>query len=138
VTEEVPAPSRLSIQRLLQEWGCDPFERTVWPDLEGPITREEVALAIAHDDLSLGQVPADQTEVLDRAFHVQRVAWLVINGWNDSISVDVGIPCMGYSPDWPILDGNHRFAAAVYRDDESILANVDGQVDWIAKLSVAA
>lgn len=35
---------------------------------------------------------------------------------------------------WPVQDGNHRVAAAIYRGDEEILAVVDGSVAYAMEL----
>ncbi len=112
---------RLSIPALLEEWDINPFSRTVWFDITSPITREEVASALE------GTLPSDPA----RASHVQRVAAFVADGWSDPINVDLGVPMVNFVPEWPILDGNHRFMAAVYRGDAAIAADVSGQVDWI-------
>lgn len=128
----------LSVAKLLAEWCIDPYTQVVWDGIETPITREEVAAAIAAG--VGGDVPSDltPTEGLTRAFHVQRVAWFVIHGWSNPIEVDLGVPVMGFYPTWPILDGNHRFAAAVYRGDEAILARVAGQMSWIETFVVGS
>lgn len=67
--------------------------------------------------------------------HAGRIAFLVLNPAEDCISLDVGIPVLGYpGPNWKIVDGNHRFAAAVYRGDESISAEISGQLSWAREL----
>lgn len=123
-------PVRLSIARLLAEWG-GPFEHPVW-DLDEPITREEVGAAIMDGAyLKANQPYEDVHEYASRDYHIQRVAYLAINGWADHIVVDLGIPAFGLHVTWPIQDGNHRFAAAIFRGDKSIFASVGGQTDWI-------
>lgn len=69
---------------------------------------------------------------------IVRIAYLVEHGWPPAqedphpITVDVGL--WGYVPDWPILDGNHRVAAAVIRGDEFIDVAVQG--DWYLAVSL--
>jgi len=41
---------------------------------------------------------------------------------------------MGCHVDWLVVDGNHRFAAAIYRGDEWILADVAGELDYAFEL----
>lgn len=66
--------------------------------------------------------------------HAGRIAFLVKNGWRDAIEIDVGIPSMGCYVDWPVLDGNHRLAAASLRRDDQILAIVAGDLDYALDL----
>ncbi len=94
----------------LEPWS--PFENVVWwMDLEAPITREEVAEAVASGDFK--EVPdwsPDTTdETAKRKDHVARVAYLVVHGWKDAIEFDA------WPEGWCIYDGNHRLAAAFYR-----------------------
>lgn len=65
-----------------------------------------------------------------RRYHINRIAYLVVHGWTDSIEVDVGVPFLGYNPDWIIIDGNHRFAASLYRGDETIKALLGGDINY--------
>jgi len=69
-----------------------------------------------------------------RYLHVQRVAYLVVHGWRDAIDLDVGVPFMGCYVDWIIQDGNHRLAAAIFRNDLYIEALVGGQLSYAAEL----
>jgi len=121
-------PTTISITKL-REW-CDPFEGVCWADiLDGPITREEVQEAI--DQGRLRGDPADgysEGEYLSftRQDHIERVAYFVVHRDPKPIDLDVGIPDMGCYVDWPVQDGNHRFAAAIFRGDETIEAWVMG------------
>ena len=76
--------------------------------------------------------PKDEPKdfIKQRKHHIQRIAWFVKNGWHNPIDIDVGIPgrChVGHL----ITDGNHRAAAAIFRDETTILANVSGEVNEI-------
>jgi len=66
--------------------------------------------------------------------HAGRIAFLVENGWGDSIEVDVGVPAMRCYVDWPVLDGNHRLAAAHMRGDDEISAMVGGDLNYALEL----
>jgi hypothetical protein len=70
----------------------------------------------------------------ERQHHIRRVAYLVINGWHDPIDIDVGVPSLGCCVGWPIQDGNHRFYAAIIREDPFILAIISGELDYAEKV----
>lgn len=63
--------------------------------------------------------------------HAARIAWLVKFGWDDDpIELDFGIPSLGHC--WyPLLDGHHRLAAAILRNDEWIMASCSGDTKEI-------
>ena len=103
---------------------CDPFKGCCWPGLDRPITIEEVAEAMKHS-----VEPKSR-----RQEHVAAISQYVINGWDDPIAIDVGVPSMGCCPAWLIQDGNHRFAAAIVRGDDTITVNASGVVDLIDAL----
>ena len=64
--------------------------------------------------------------------HAARIAWLVEFGWSDPIELDFGIPSLGHC--WyPLLDGHHRLAAAIFRHDNWIMANCSGDVEEIER-----
>jgi hypothetical protein len=102
----------------------------LWPpfsDLDscwGRPTRSQITKAIREDKASL------TSEVL-----AEKVAWFVINGWQEPIQVDVGIPHMRFRPAKIVTDGNHRLAAAVYRKDRYIPAVVSGETSVIESLT---
>ncbi|KGM36201.1 hypothetical protein P409_00490 [Inquilinus limosus MP06] len=58
----------------------------------------------------------------------------MVNGWHQPIHVDVGVPSLGFTPRWPIEDGNHRLYAAKLRGDTHILVTISGSVDLAAEL----
>lgn len=66
--------------------------------------------------------------------HTERIVNFILFGFNDPISIDVGIPFIGYCPDWMIADGNHRLAAAIYTKTPFILAEIAGDVEYAEKL----
>jgi len=66
--------------------------------------------------------------------HAARIAWLVKFGWNCPIEIDFGIPSLGHC--WyPLIDGHHRFAAAIFKFDNWIMANCSGDVKEIEHYS---
>lgn len=66
--------------------------------------------------------------------HIARIAYLARTGWSEPIDLDVGIPEMSCWVDWPITDGNHRFAAAIVRGDQHILSSIAGSCSYIREL----
>lgn len=70
----------------------------------------------------------------DPELHAMRVAWLYHHGWEDVISLDVGIPSLGFTPEWIIGDGNHRLYAAILREDDEIHCSASGQIDYAEKI----
>lgn len=108
---------------------CNPFRSTPW-------TRR-VTRAMVAKQLEAGNFyarPLDGNPDVAPELHAGRIAYFVKHGWKDAIGIDVGVPSMGCHVRWPVQDGNHRLAAAIYRDDKSILADVDGSVNYAAEL----
>lgn len=122
----------LSVAKLQER--CDPFAGCCWCGLDRPITVRDVYAAIRDDNLAPPVNAAFGKDNDDRERHVARVAWFVVHGWDEPLGVDVGVPSLGCCPAWPVIDGNHRWAAAIYRDDRTVRAKVDGAVDEIEKL----
>ena len=117
---------------------CNPFEAVCWHgDLDRPITMDEVAEAVVAVALCAPaeeeHLPATQTA---RATHVARIAWFVVHGWNDPVSIDVGVPALGHHTGWMVDDGNHRLAAALFRGDTSISAEISGQLSYAVELGL--
>lgn len=108
---------------------ADPFENSVWGI--DSITRAEVTTAIRIGALLAPNWPGGYLRT--RQEHIGRVAWLVQCGRPGfdayPIEVDVGIPGFTNQFLWPIEDGNHRFAASIYRNDPYIAAHVAGEIN---------
>jgi hypothetical protein len=103
---------------------ADPYQTPPWRGLHA-LTRAMIRDAIATRTFE----PLPVGSQGDVARHVARIAWLVENGWADPIQIDVGCPSFpGWRPFWPITDGNHRFAAALYREDATIALEWGGEV----------
>ena len=109
---------------------CDPF---INPWAGEPFTQADVRAAIEqgrlrHVCFTTARKPWDTQA------HIERIAYLVVHGWHGPINVDVGIPSMGFSVDWPVQDGNHRLAAAIYLGAPVIEASVSGDLDYAQQL----
>ena len=65
----------------------------------------------------------------DEHYHAKRVAYLVLNP--SPVPIDLEIPALGigYYPEYPVVDGNHRLAAAIYRRDRWIAIRYGGGMD---------
>jgi hypothetical protein len=109
---------------------CNPFECYPWGgtgrisfrDVESALIslREEASLPVSWDAPVWMQA--------------QRIAWLVKHGWSDPIDIDVAVPSLGCHVPWPVLDGNHRLAAAIFLGHKEILADVSGSLDFAEEL----
>ncbi len=115
---------------------CNPFR--AWVD--AAISHEEIALAIAERRLdhrcfdTLG-MKADDPDF--RRYHVERIAWLVVNPDEMPICIEVGAPSLGCYPpggDLSLVDGNHRLCAAAFRGDMRILVSYGGECDMMPLL----
>jgi hypothetical protein len=126
----------ISIPKLLREWDCDPFEQIVWSEIDRPVTREEVGAAIQQGRLDATPYHgSDASNKLrpTRTYHIQRIAFLVVHGWTDPVEMDLGCPSLGGYVSWPIQDGNHRFAAAIFQNHTQIRASLGGETRWIRR-----
>jgi hypothetical protein len=85
--------------------------------------------ALAEESYSHGKDYGDKSTL----WHARRIAWLVRNGWDAPIDLDVGIPSMGYFP-YILIDGHHRLCAAIVSGDSEIKAQVSGSIDYAFEL----
>lgn len=109
---------------------ADPLRSPPWQHARG-LTRALVADALSENDL--WPMPVEPDAPL--CVHVARIAWFVARGWDDPIQVDLGCPSLpGWRDVWPITDGNHRLAAAAYRDDPEILLEWGGEVAYARRI----
>ena len=102
----------VSVKKLL-DWACSPFESNPWSG-EAPISIEEIANAIESKKFSKRPYNAYSEKEVPRAYHVGRVAYLVVHGWDDPIDIDVGNPSIGYHTSNVVCDGWHRLAASAF------------------------
>ncbi len=118
----------------LEPW--NPFESCVWVGISKPIRKEEVSVALECMTLRSEPIPDWNfiSPAASRDEHVKRVAFFVINKDNNPIQIDVGVPELGCHVSWIIIDGNHRLAAAFYRNDLEIEADVSGSLNKINEM----
>lgn len=113
--------SLVRIAQRLNPYGANPF----------------TVLEVTHEADAYAGVP-HQAKYLpfplrDEAYHMGRIAWLIDNGWEDPIVIDwVWRSLTPFRPS--ILDGHHRFCAAVLTGDRSILVNYSGPINLIHEL----
>lgn len=105
--------TQVSIKKLLSVCGS-PFDIPLWRGLRDPLELHEVREAVEAGQLnSPGNMGESSSEHHSRAWHIQRVAWFVVHGWDEPIVIDPeGL--------WPVIDGNHRLSAAIARGDTDI------------------
>jgi hypothetical protein len=125
---------------------ANPFEETAWVDLSNHLTLKEVDQVLVKGQEKLWPPFCFNdwvglSSLAIRRRHLQKVAWFVKHGFQAPISLDVGIPSMGYCPSWLIDDGNHRFTAAAYRrltlkEDPILPCHIGGSLDHFKKMNL--
>ena len=68
-----------------------------------------------------------------RERHIQRIAFLVVYPNLEPIDIYIFLEICNSDFPWVIEDGNHRVAAALYRGDRFIKANIIGTDDLIRR-----
>jgi hypothetical protein len=107
----------------------NPFRRPIWYGCETPIRKLEVTKAII--EKRFNRIPyrspySTNNKYFSRQEHIERIAWLVVHPHSRPIKMDVdNLPRDGY-----IEDGYHRLAAAYYRGDKTILADISGDCEY--------
>lgn len=132
VSDSMQQPLKISFEKFFNVFDVNPFETNPWMD-DVPITYDEILDAIVSDRL---QTEPDSEKLNSRSYHIERVAFMVVNKQDRPIDIDVGIQCLNYFPSMPVEDGFHRIAAAMYNDETTIMANYSGQCDWANQFSV--
>lgn len=123
-----PVVRSIPLQKLLLAVGS-PFDVPIWRGLYDPITHDEIDDAIAEGLLN-EPIFASESQPYPREWHIERIAWFVENGWSQPIELDLNAL-------WPVVDGNHRFAAAIHRGDSTLrfcLASDEGLPAWAQEL----
>lgn len=115
----VPAAA---LQRL-----CDPFSGAAWGI--GRFGAGDVLRAVP---VAQPYEPAQGRWARSR--HLGRVRWLLAHGWDHPIEIDVGAPELGCTVAWPVVDGNHRFAAALLAGDAEIAVAASGSLRYLREL----
>nr|WP_250807768.1 hypothetical protein [Neorhizobium tomejilense] len=102
---------------------CNPLRDPPWYDGQG-ITAEGVGAALREGRFELRQYSLDRLGPdWTVAQHEERIAWLVQNPQTDPIEIEFSHP--NYET-FSIDDGNHRLAAAIYRQDAAIAVQLGG------------
>lgn len=126
---------------------CSPFEGC-WPQLSRPLrvaevlTELESGRARLHAPFEFHLAQGADDERAWRRLHAQKVAWFALNGFQHPLEIDVGVPALGCHVGYPVIDGNHRYAAAIVRrevlgEDPWLPASVSGQVSYMKELGLA-
>lgn len=133
---QIPVPT-------LEKLGS-PFENDVWDC--GIVSKQMVQDAIENNALldhqawAMLHLPTEERgltatlEAITPEHHASRIAFLMKAGWTDPMEIDVGIPSMGCYPNWMWGDGNHRLAAAIMLELQTIDAEVAGDLDYATEL----
>lgn len=119
----------ISLDRLREHF-C-PVDTPPW-DCSGEVTLDLVRECFENEVFVKHPVGGDEGQ--EARTHAGRIAWLAKTGWTDTIELDVGIPGITPIGTWPVLDGNHRLYAAIFREDLSIEASVSGSIDFAEEL----
>jgi hypothetical protein len=124
---------------------CNPFVGC-WTELDTPLTTADVQRALRARHLTLGEPygtsdPTSMSPAAARRLHARKVAWFVRYGFQEPLQLDVGVPEVGCSVRHVIQDGNHRFAAAVYRhwrmsEDPWLPMQVSGSINCAKDLGL--
>lgn len=101
-----------------------------------PVTMEMIENALEYNDFINKPIPMFEENQWNIAYnHAKRIAYLVRHGWHDAVSLDVGCPSFpGWRPFANLDDGNHRYAAALYREDKTIKISLGGEVKFMKEL----
>jgi hypothetical protein len=111
----------------------DPVEQMIWDCPR--FTHQDVLDVAEGDEIDAPYDEDVQNMVVGQSsYHIARIAYLLRYGWDESGNDDHtpilevpfgGIPRLGH----PLLDGNHRLAAAIIRGDQFFTVSVDGDLD---------
>lgn len=132
-TDSLPEGCYRVPMSILLDYIGDPFELMVW---DCPVfTREDVLAVSEGDEVATPYNDDIQDLVIGQdSYHIGRIAYLLRHGWDES-GADLRTPVLEFSLSndpyrtHPLLDGNHRFAAAVLRGDAFFTVYVDGDLD---------
>ena len=109
---------------------CDPTLDDPWSC--GRISKDDVLDCIEFGE-TISKMPDYDSELFDSyEYNVARIAHFLQSGWSEleddtePITVDIGLA--GYVPNYLIVDGNHRVAAAKLRGDKHIRVEIIGDM----------
>jgi len=127
------------VKKLADPFGC-------WMELKSPITHKEVLYCLKNNQEQLTETPLALDAMMDskgafdvdeaRQKHIQKIAYLVKNGFDNPIDIDVGVPSMNCYVSHMIEDGNHRLAAAIIRKDKTIKCSITGEGEYAIELGL--
>lgn len=107
------------------------FEIPIWNKCKNNlITRKQVQEAIRKKNFCNYPPGPDAT----RSEHARRVALLVVCLDLTPIELDIGVPELGCENSYWVQDGHHRLAAAFFRGDQFIEANISGSCNYAHEL----
>lgn len=71
--------------------------------------------------------------------HIAKIAWFIKYGFNNPIELDVGIPEMCCHVDYIVVDGNHRLASSIYKEEVQgtmtlVPCSINGSLDYAEEL----
>ena len=104
----------------------DPSVNPPWNGMNfdySPITWDEVELSTLVCEPIKGETDLRLSQMNNREDHAGRIRWFIEYGWDEPIRISLT------SYIWPIIDGNHRLAAAFFQDHKTIKAIVTGEND---------
>lgn len=114
----------VSLKKLIKI--VNPLADPPWKEIIEPISFQEIEQAQEANIIS----EYNPFKPESREQHIAKIAFFVKNGWNDDPITIV------FNQDlYPIYDGNHRLCAAIYRNDDFICANVEGNIKFIKQIS---
>lgn len=93
-----------------------PLDYSPWTGVDF-IDNSEIKLAIDEERL-LAPTNVPYMKVCTKQQHIERIAYLVVHEDKKPITV-----FKKRMINWPVKDGNHRLAAAIYRKDKIIKVN---------------
>lgn len=108
----------------------NPLANPPWEELQGQtITSNEIKNWIDENKMTRPKKRYQAKNPETKEQHINRIAWYVSKGWGQST-----ITLSFHNNHWPIHDGNHRLAAAIYRNEEFIAANWEGSRDKLREV----
>jgi hypothetical protein len=121
---------------------CDPFVEYVWDWDTKPMSRLAVKRCVNANRVTSEPYEPPLVWRMNKPFrsrdwHNRRVAYLVLYPVPSPIVIDLQTyeyAKMAGLPAWMVQDGNHRLAAAIYRGDKYIEAEILGRVADARKL----
>jgi hypothetical protein len=112
---------------------CNPLEYVCWCDLDTPITPEEV---FEYSNNNPGLTQHIQSEKFTRLDHIKKITYFLQNDALDPIEMDVGVPALGCYIEWMIMDGNHRFFAAILKNQTNVRVGISGCISYAKELGL--